>query len=300
MANIPDSTIRLAAFDWLKEQTNLYGDVLSRDILSHGFYHNNQRVTLIGPQGIWKPKLLELPISITTIINGPYDDSDEDNGIFIYKYRGNDPYHYANVGLRNLMNQKIPLIYFHQIEINRYLVTWPVYLINEDRNNLSFLVAVDNMIQANDTNVNAIREAQAEYRRSYLTAQIKQRIHQRSFRERVLSAYNEQCTFCTLKHRELLDAAHIIPDNEEDGQPIVLNGLALCKIHHAAFDTNILGVSPDYNINVRKDILEEIDGPMLKYGLQSLNNKKLVLPHNKSDWPDKDRLSKRYNKFLTI
>ena len=90
-----DNTIRISAFNWLKEQTSLYGDVLPRNILSQGFYYNNQRVTLIGPQGIWKPKLLELPISITTIINGPYDDSDEDNGIFIYKYRGNDPYHYA-------------------------------------------------------------------------------------------------------------------------------------------------------------------------------------------------------------
>lgn len=300
MSETSDNTIRLSAFEWLKEQTNLYGDVLPRKILEQGFYYNNQRVTLIGPQGIWKPKLLELPISITTIINGPYDDSDEDKGIFIYKYRGTDPYHYANIGLRKLMNQKIPLIYFHQIDVNKYLVTWPVYLINEDRNNLSFIVAVDNMIQNDNTNANLVNENQVEYRRSYLTAQVKQRLHQRSFRERVLNAYNEQCTFCTLKHRELLDAAHIIPDNEDGGQPVILNGLSLCKIHHAAFDTNILGVSPDYNIKVRKDILEEVDGLMLKYGLQSLNNNKIILPHRKLDWPDKERLSIRYNKFLNI
>ncbi len=295
-----DNSIRISAFSWLKEQTNLYGDVLPRKILEQGFYYNNQRITLVGPQGIWKPKILDLPISITTISNGPYDDSFNEKGLLKYKYRGTDPNHPNNAGLCNLMNQKIPLIYFHQIDVGKYLVTWPVYLINEDRNNLSFIVVVDNIIQTNDTNANIVSETQVEYRRYYLTAQIKQRLHQRSFRERVLNAYNEQCTFCTLKHRELLDAAHIIPDNEKDGQPIVLNGLSLCKIHHAAFDTNILGVSPDYNIKVRKDILDEVDGPMLKYGLQSLNNKKLILPHNKIDWPDKNRLSTRYNKFLNF
>jgi len=180
---------------------------------------------LIGPQGIWNPKLLDLPISITTIINGPYDDSDEDNGIFIYKYRGTDPNHYANVGLRKLLNQNVPLIYFHQIETNRYLVTWPVFIINEDQNNLSFFVAADKILKSDENDENTVSESNVEYRKSYLTAQVKQRLHQRSFRERVLNAYGIKCTFCSLKHRELLDAAHIIPDNEQGGEPVILNGL---------------------------------------------------------------------------
>lgn len=300
MSETSDNTIRLSAFEWLKEQTNMHGDVLPRNILEQGFYYKNQRVTLVGPQGIWKPKFIELPISITTISSGQYDDSFNENGLLIYKFRGTDPYHPNNTGLRKLMNQKIPLIYFHQVDIGKYLVTWPVYIINEDRNNLSFIVVVDNIIQTDEISENIINDTQTEYRRSYLTAQVRQRLHQRSFRERVLNAYNEQCTFCTLKHRELLDAAHIIPDNEDGGQPVVLNGLSLCKIHHAAFDTNILGVSPDYNIKVRKDILDEVDGPMLKYGLQSLNNNKIILPHRKLDWPDKERLNIRYSKFLNI
>jgi hypothetical protein len=35
---------------------------------------------------------------------------------------------------------------------------------------------------------------------------------------------------------ELLDAAHILPDGHPKGEPVVPNGLALCKLHHAAFD----------------------------------------------------------------
>jgi putative restriction endonuclease len=83
-----------------------------------------------------------------------------------------------------------------------------------------------------------VNEDATYYRRSYLTATIQTRVHQRSFRERVLLAYQNHCALCNLKHVELLDAAYIIADKEDIGDPIIQNGLALCKIHHAAFDNN--------------------------------------------------------------
>jgi hypothetical protein len=52
----------------------------------------------------------------------------------------------------------------------------------------------------------------------------------------VLAAYRHQCSLCRLKHEELLDAAHIIPDADPEGEPVVSNGLALCRLHHSAFD----------------------------------------------------------------
>jgi putative restriction endonuclease len=114
----------------------------------------------------------------------------------------------------------------------------------------------------------------------------------------VLLAYQTQCTFCRLKHGELLDAAHIISDGEDKGDPVVSNGLSLCKIHHAAFDNNIIGITPDYNVHVREDILEEVDGPMLKYGLQSMHGNRLILPKHKVDFPDRERLEYRYEQFM--
>jgi putative restriction endonuclease len=78
----------------------------------------------------------------------------------------------------------------------------------------------------------------------------------------------------------------------------IRNGLALCKIHHAAFDKNIIGINPDYQIKVRKDILLETDGPMLKYGIQYLENHKIILPKSKKNWPDRDRLKIRFDTFL--
>ena len=123
-------------------------------------------------------------------------------------------------------------------------------------------------------------------------------LHQHSFRERVFRTYHNQCTLCRLGHKELLDAAHIITDYEDLGEPIIQKGLALCKIHHAAYDKHILGISPDYIIKIRTDILHVIDGPMLRYGIQSLENNKIILPSSRKDRPDKDRLQQRYENFL--
>ena len=74
-------------------------------------------------------------------------------------------------------------------------------------------------------------------------------VGQRTFRERVLRAYQEQCAICRLRHQELLDAAHILPDGDPRGEPVVSNGLALCNLHHAAYDRNILGITPQLKVH---------------------------------------------------
>lgn len=138
---------------------------------------------------------------------------------------------------------------------------------------------------------------ETEIKRAYLTASVRIRLHQRSFRERVLDAYRSTCAFCRLRHRELLDAAHIIPDSDPSGDPKITNGIALCKIHHAAFDALILGITPDYQIQVRRDVMDEEDGPMLQYGLKGLHKGNLILPVARIHWPDKDFLAQRYESF---
>lgn len=308
-----EEKIRIAAFHWLEQQTAIHGDVLSYDIMQKGFVFNGERVTVVGPQGIWKPKQFQLiPLSIIAVSNGPYDDRADDNGLIIYRYRGTDPYHKANVGLREAMRKKVPLIYFHGVTKSRYFVSWPAFVVDDSPHTLSFTIALDDIYSTSlyseqfkvNSNSHAfdqyVREDTAQYRQMYTTSTVKTRLHQRSFRERVLEAYSKQCAFCRLRHPELLDAAHIIPDSEERGTPIVNNGLSLCKIHHAAFDKNILGVTPEYQITVREQILQEIDGPMLKYGIQQLHQQKIVLPRSKKLWPDQERLEERYSKFIKV
>lgn len=114
----------------------------------------------------------------------------------------------------------------------------------------------------------------------------------------MLKANRNQCSFCKLHHPELLDAAHIIGDKEPEGEPIVNNGLALCKIHHAAFDKMFVGIRPDdYIIEVREDVRKEEDGPMLLHGLQEMHDRKIILPLRTHDYPNRDLLGMKYDRF---
>jgi putative restriction endonuclease len=297
------NTLRIAAFNWLKSQSDLYEDVIPRKVLESGFIYYNERITLIGPQGIWKPAGMELPLSITTVSDGPYTDSFDANGLLRYSYRGIDINHRDNVGLRRAMENQVPLIYLRSIVPGKYLAAWPVFVIQDHPKELSFSIAVEEMalvkasLQYDLDGVLATGDLD-QARRLYLTRQVKVRLHQRLFRERVLRAYQLQCTLCRLRHTELLDAAHIIADANDEGIPIVPNGLALCKIHHAAFDKNIIGISPDYQVRIREDILAEVDGPMLKFGIQSLDKTCIILPRNPIEHPDRDRLKERFDEFM--
>ena len=61
---------------------------------------------------------------------------------------------------------------------------------------------------------------------------------------------------------------------------------------------NMLGISPDYEVRVDARLLEEVDGPMLRHGLQEMHATTLTLPHRRPDRPDRDRLEERFATFL--
>lgn len=254
------------------------------------------RVPLLGPQGIFKPKVLDLPLSITTAPDGPYDDAFSSDGLLRYRYRGSDPQHRDNQGLRELFRRGMPLMYLYGVFKGKYLASWPVYIVGDNPAKLSFTVAVDEMSDRL-FDERLVLDSGAEFRRRYLTTVTRVRLHQRTFRERVLHAYRHSCALCDLKHVGLLEAAHIIPDADERGEPIVSNGLSLCKIHHAAFDLNILGIRPDRVVEIRTDILHENDGPMLKHGLQEMHGRRIYVPRRLTDKPSPSALEERYAQF---
>ncbi|MFU8842492.1 MAG: HNH endonuclease [Bacteroidales bacterium] len=299
-----DTQIRLEVFNWLQKQIGIYNEVLPWEVLSYGFKYNNERVPLIGPQGIWKPQILmNYPLSITTSPNSPYDDKFSDDGHFLsYKYRGTNPNHRDNIMMKHAMQNQIPLIYFIGLRKGWYFTVFPVYILGDNEKDLTFKIAAEDSKQINfkisDEFDSNIEESLGLYKkREYITVQVRQRLHQRSFRERVLMAYRVQCALCRIKHTELLDAAHILPDKDPLGEPIISNGISLCKIHHAAYDSNILGITPDYIVDIRKDILKEHDGHMLKHGLIDLHGKPLILPHKEIYKPNRDYLDQRYKLF---
>ena len=291
---------RLAAFDWLTEQVDVHGDVLPWALLAWGFEHKGQRIPLVSQQGIFKPRVMKFPLSIRTSANSPYDDSFGSDGLLQYRYRGTDPDHRDNIGLREAMKRQLPLAHFHAVVKGRYLAIWPTYIVGDNPAALTFSVAVDDagaiLNRSLTTQAGDDIAEDAAARRRYITVATRQRVHQRAFRERVLRAYSEQCAFCRLRHRELLEASHIVADAEE-GPPEVRNGVALCKLHHAAFDAFFVAIRPDYQIEVRGDILLESDGPMLVHGLQDLDGKRMVLPRKSNQRPDTELLTQRYERF---
>jgi len=294
-----DQRVRLAAFRFLEAQTQVHGDVLPHSVLAEGFVFEGRRVPLIAPKGIFRPAVLpDMPISITTVPPKqgeppPYDDRLRPDGLLSYRYRGTDPDHPDNAGLRLALHRRAPLVYHYGIVPGRYLSIWPVYIVGDDPARLTFTVAVDDARLAADT----LPEWGDEVRRSYVARVTLQRLHQHSFRERVLRAYREQCAVCRLRHAELLEAAHILPDRHPLGEPTVRNGLALCKLHHAAFDRHILGIRPDLVIQIRRDILEEVDGPMLRHGLQQMHGSRLHVPRQEELRPRREFLEERYALF---
>jgi putative restriction endonuclease len=295
-----DQGIRRSVFDWLTDERAEHGEAIPRSALE-GFELNGQRIPLMGPQGIWKPAACELPLSITTVSNGPYSDTfDVRSGTLQYAYRGTDPQHRDNRGLRQAMIEKVPLVYFHAVEPGRYVAAYPTFVVSADPARLMFTMQVDDL--------NASLAAQADdypmaddnvvLRRAYVTRTVQQRLHQVVFRERVIRAYQQRCALCSLRHQELLDAAHITPDSDAEGEPVVSNGVALCKLHHAAFDRFFFAIRPDYVIEVRPSILTESDGPMLVVGLQQIHDRRIFLPRRAVDLPDPERLARRYAEFM--
>lgn len=295
-----DRLVRLTAFEFLRVQSQLHEGALPWQLLQQGFDFNGERVPVLSMQGIFKPRILDaVPLSIRTTpakvgVAPPYEDEIGEDGLLRYRYQGSDPNYRDNVWLRNAMALQVPLVYLHGIEPGWYHAEWPVFVVDDDPAGLTFTVAVDDPVALrSDIDLSA----GAELRRAYAARQVRQRLHQASFRHRVLGAYKDSCAVCRLHHRVLLDAAHILPDSHPRGEPVVPNGLAMCKIHHAAFDSNILGVRPDLTVEIKSDVLAEIDGPMLLHGLQELHNTKLTIPRSDTLRPSVDRVEERYELF---
>jgi putative restriction endonuclease len=268
-----DQGIRRSVFDWLSDQRAEHGEALPRSVLE-SFELGRRRIPLMGPSGIWKPAACELPISISTVASGPYSDTyDSRTQTLRYAYRGTDPQHRDNRGLRRAMVERVPLVYFHAVDRGLYAAAYPVFVVGDDPAALFFSMQVDDLNAAltEAAGGHAISEDESEPRRAYVTATFQRRLHQAAFRERVIRAYHDSCALCRLRHLSLLDAAHITPDSDPEGEPLVSNGLALCKLHHAAFDSFFFAVRPDYTIDVRPSILTETDGPMLVVGLQQIH-----------------------------
>lgn len=262
----------------------------------NSFAFEGHALRLIVQTGIWKPAELTAALTIRTTYTPPnalppYADDVGDDGLVRYKYRGTNPRHADNRALRAALSEGLPLAYFVGVDRGVYVPRYPVWLVAEDPAAHEFAVAVHEDQRLVDLS------QLAPPQRAYVARLTNVRLHQPVFRARVLRAYDDRCAICRLHHAELLDAAHIIPDGQPDGEPVVPNGLSLCKIHHAAYDANLIGVRPNLVVDVTPRLLTEADGPMLRHGLQEMSGVRLTIPTRRAAQPDPQRLAVRYEQF---
>ena len=301
-----DSRMRVAAFERVKALSTIYNHLPAEEIRK-GFTFEGRRIPLVNPQrGIFKPKEMKFLLSIKTVFPRPggkiwYEDQiDIHRKIFEslesidYAFMGTNPNAADNRWLREAFENQIPVIYFLGIAPGQYQAIAPVFIGGWDEDTLKAKVLFGRPDRKE------IVPPETPEDRRYAFQVVKQRVHQGQFRESILAAYKERCALSGIPERRLLDAAHIIPDvDPEFGQPVIPNGLLLSKIHHAAFDSHLIGIDPDYGLHVSKRLLDQNDGPTLE-ALKQLGGKKLRLPKRKQDYPDRERLERRYEEFKAM
>jgi putative restriction endonuclease len=298
-----DHAVRMAAFATVRQLIAVRGDLTSQD-LRKGFEFQGERIPLINPQrGIFKPRRMSFLLSIRTVFprRGArvwYDDQRdvhrqlyEADTAVDYAFMGDDPDAADNRWLREAMENRVPIIYFLGVAPGVYQAIVPAFILDWDprslKSRVTFGSATDTALDLPDT----------ELERRYALRDVKHRLHQSSFREAVIAAYNGRCALSGLPEPLLLDAAHIVVDGDAlYGQPVVPNGVPLSKIHHAAFDAHLIGIDPDYRVHVSDRLLSLNDGPMLE-ALKRLHHGHLHLPERVRDYPDRDRLALRYEAF---
>ena len=64
-------------------------------------------------------------------------------------------------------------------------------------------------------------------------------------------------------------------------------------------DAHLIGIDPDYRLHVSDRLLNQNDGSMLE-ALKRLNGRTIHRPNRQKDWPDRDRLDVRFERFKTV
>jgi putative restriction endonuclease len=295
---VRDEDVRVSCLAQLAILCAEFGeDVPYRGGLERRFAFRGERVPYLTPyKGIYRAAVQRGPaaLSVNTSFDSPYDDEETPDG-FLYAYRAGDIDQPDNQALRAAHDLQVPLVYFVGTRPGWYKPIYPCYVIEDHPHERHVLVSKGVMAGPVDDQEPVLIADPIE--RRYVVRETRTRVHQARFRGRVVPAYSSQCAMCRLKEIRLLDAAHILGDLEERGDPVVENGLSLCSIHHRAFDQDLVGVAPDYEVRVSPRLLDDDDGPMLEL-LKGFHGQELYVPQKATLRPDRERLAERFDRFL--
>ncbi|HET6549780.1 MAG TPA: HNH endonuclease [Solirubrobacter sp.] len=293
----PDLALRQEAVARARQLAQHYDDLVPLTRLREGFEFAGTRVSFGSFQrGIHRAQIQDGPaaLTLTTSFKDPYADTfDQAGALFTYGYRTGPIDQPDNRALRAAYELRTPLVYFRALAPSQYLVVAPMFVTADDPG--ARAVVLEPGLPIQDMQPGGL--VSGPEMRAYTTRETRIRLHQQRFKLDVMRAYRNRCAICALRERSLVQAAHIVPDVEPEGIAAVVNGLALCAIHHLAFDRNVLGIDPDGVVHIARRLLEETDGPMLRTGLQGFHGQAISLPRRPADRPDRVRLELRFERF---
>jgi putative restriction endonuclease len=298
----PDLALRQAAITGAQELSTAHDDLVPLAALRAGFFFRGQRISFGSfYKGIHRPKEMQGPAALTLMTAAetpgkarPYEDElDEDGGAILYHYRAGGVNQPDNRALEAAHGLQSPLIYFKGIAPGQYLVIAPVFVRVNDPD--SQMILLEAGLPVIDTQPGG--PVSTPDMRKYAIREVRTRLHQQRFRQEVLRAYRRRCTICSLRESALVQAAHIVADPAPEGHATVVNGLALCAIHHLAYDRNLLGIDPEGVVHITRRLRDEQDGPMLREGLQGFHGADIRKPRLAAEHPDPSRLAVRFAEF---
>jgi len=297
---VRDDDVRSSCLASLDVLSARFGDEIPYPgALSEGFSFRGRRVPFLSTQkGIYRAAAQSGPaaLSIQTSWKSPYGDSETDTG-YRYAYRAGAIDQPDNRALRAAFTLRVPLVHFIATRPSFYKPVYPCFVMEDDPVGRWVVVSPGKRVGPLDELEPIPVEDPLE--RQYVFRETRVRVHQARFRARVVPAYGERCAICRLREARLLDAAHITGDLEEQGEPVISNGLSLCSIHHRAFDQDLVGITPDYDVRVSRRLLDEEDGPMLDL-LKGFHDQGIVVPRRHEWRPDRDRLAARFDRFTAV
>ena len=142
--------------------------------------------------------------------------------------------------------------------------------------------------QAEDLDDADVESAIATPRR-YAVVAAKRALRDISFRNRVLGAYGHSCAMCGLQ-LGLLDAAHILPAAHRDSTDDTSNGVALCALHHRAFDRTLVTFDAEFRTHANEAMISRLAAENRDGGLTTFRRALrpvLTLPPDRRDRPSR-------------
>jgi putative restriction endonuclease len=124
-------------------------------------------------------------------------------------------------------------------------------------------------------------------KRKFAVLSTKRALRALDFGRRVLGAYGHQCAMCGMQLR-LIHGAHILPAAHEDSTDQTSNGVALCALHHRAYDRALVTFDPLFKVNVNEQMVNKLKTDDRAAGLASFCKylrPLLIVPPDKKDRP---------------